>query len=136
MGYKLNQEGWTAIEKIAEQLSALAEGKSLVLKDNREAIDKLRYHVYAWLYETGKKPEFKVIRKAPESLEIKRKCVLCPTIVSDDTIEAFVTCNLLEIDDESEAQRRISSAVQSNELTGNEGVGAMSEWRRIQGRSR
>ena len=136
MGYKLNDESWEVATPIAEKLAILPEGESLVLRDSREAIDRLRYVIYAWFYETGNKSFYKVIRRSPESLEIRKKALMRPTLVIDDKVEAYVTCNLLEIEDEHEATRRIRESVQLDELTSDEGIRALSEWSRIQGRPR
>ena len=135
MGYKLNDESWEVAIPIAEKLGLLAEGESLVMKDTRPSIDRLRYVVYAWLYETGQKPFFKVIRRSPESLEIRKKAMMKPTFVLDDKIESYVTCNLLEIDDEHEVTRRIRESVQRDELTSDEGIRVLREWSRVQGRT-
>ena len=134
MGYKLTEESWEVAIPIAEKLALLQEGESLIMRDSRLAIDKLRYVVYAWLYETGNKSLYKVIRKNPESLEIKKKALMRPTFIIDDKIETYVTCNLLEIDDESEVTRRIRESIQRDELTSDEGIRVLREWHRVQGR--
>jgi hypothetical protein len=134
MGYKLNEAGWEVAIPIAEKLALLKEGESLILQDSRGAIDQLRNIIYSWLYEVGKKPEFKVIRKNHESLEIKRKYVVRPLVLSDDKIASYVSTNLLEIDDESEVTRRIRQSIQCSELTSDEGIRVLSEWHRVQGR--
>ena len=135
MGYKLNEAGWEVAIPIAEKLALLKEGESLILQDSRGAIDQLRNIIYSWLYEVNKKPEFKVIRKSHEALEIKRKYVVRPLMVSDDKIAHYVSTNLLEIDDESEVTRRIRQSIQCSELTSDEGIRVLSEWHRVQGRT-
>ena len=135
MGYKLNEVGWEIMLPIAEKLIKLEQGQSLVLKDSRAGVDQLRYVIYAWLYETGRKPEFKVIRRTHESIEVLRKHVLNPQIVANDRVDSFVTCNLLEVEDENEVTGRIRTAIQRDELTTDEGIRALSEWNRIQGRT-
>lgn len=136
MGYKLNEEGWKDVEEIAQSLACLPEGETLRIKDSREAIDRLRYIIYAWFYETGQKPNFKLMRRTPELIEIQRKAVIRPIIVADDTVDQFVSCQLLEIDDESQVTERIRSAIQSDSLTPDQGIRALQEWSRVQGRSK
>ena len=136
MGYKLNEEGWQQMEDIAQKLACLPEGESVVLKDTRGALDKWRYVIYAWLYETDQKIKFKLIRRSPESLEIRRKVDLHATISVDDRIESFVSCNLIEVEDESEATARIRAAIQRDEITSDQGVRSLQEWSRIQGRAK
>ena len=135
MGYKLNEEGWQAMEELAQKLSCLSDGESVILKDNRASIDRFRYVIYAWLYETGKKQEFKLIRRSPESLEIRKKAVLNPQISVEDKIQDFVSCHLIEVEDELEVTERIRKAVQSSAITADQGVNALREWHRIQGRA-
>lgn len=135
MGYRLNEEGWQAITPIAEKLAHVPEGESLILKDSADAIKRLRYFIYSWLYETQQKPSFRVIQRNPESLEIRKKAIVKPTLVVEDKVADFVACNLLEIEDEFEVTRRVREAVQSDKLTSDQGIRALSEWSRVQGRT-
>lgn len=135
MGYKLNEEGWQAMEEIAQRLSCLPDGESIIIKDSRQAIDRFRYIIYSWFYETGKKSEFKLIRRTPEQLEIRKKAIPKPTILIDSKMDDFISCNLIEVDNELEATERIRTAVQSSAITADQGLRALSEWRRIQGRT-
>ena len=133
MGYTLNEETWEIAAEIAKKVAILPEGDSLIIKDQPAAIKRLRYVVYAWLYETQQKPNFKVIQRTPSSLEIFKKVTLRPELKIEDKINAFIESHLLEIDDELEATRRIREAVQRDELTTDQGIRALSEWHRIQG---
>lgn len=133
MGYKLNEEGWKDIEEIAKSLACLPEGEVLRVKDTRGGIDRLRYIVYAWLYETNQKPNFRLMRRTPNILEIQRRVIVKPQILTEDKVDQFVSCQLLEIDDEHQVTERIRSAVQSDTLTTDEGIRALQEWSRIQG---
>ena len=134
MGYKLNEEGWTIIEPIAQKLACLQAGQSLHINDEPEAIKRLRYVIYAWLYETGQKPNFRIIQPAPSALQVLKRAVMKPQLTVEDKVQDFVECNLIEVDDESEAARRIREAVQSKSIDAEQAVRAMQEWSRIQGK--
>jgi hypothetical protein len=134
MSYKMKAEDWETITPIAQQLASLKPYASLTLKDESESLDRLRYIIYAWLYETGQKPHFKLIRKGKEQLEIMRKGSFAPELVITDKIGDFVRDNLIELEDEADVSRRIREAMSGNLLSIEEGTRALTEWQRAQGK--
>jgi len=134
MSYKMKAEDWDTIAPIATKLAELKPYSSMILKDEPENLDRLRYIIYAWLYETGQKPLYKLIRKGKEQLEIMRKGVFAPEIAVIDKIGDFVKEHLIELEDESDVSRRIREAISGNFLSIEEGTRALTEWQRAQGR--
>jgi hypothetical protein len=135
MSYRLNEQTWQEVEEIAKSLACLPPGESLFIKDTIPAIDRIRYLVYAWMHETEQKIKFRIMRKSPYKLEIMRKAVIAPTLSREDKVDDFVSCQLIEVDDELQAQQLVRSAVESGELTTDQGIAALSEWNRVQGRT-
>ena len=135
MGYKVKAEDWDIITPIAQRLSRITAGQSIVLKDEAQALDRLRHLLYAWMHETGLKPIYKVIRRSAEQLEVMRKYVPNPTIVVEDKVHDFVAAHLIELEDEDDVTRRIREAVLGNELTINEGTVALTEWQLAYGKA-
>jgi hypothetical protein len=130
----MKAEDWETITPIAQKLVVLKPYTSLILKDESESLDRLRYIIYAWLYETGQKPNFKLIRKGKEQLEIMRKGSFAPEIAVIDKVDDFVKEHLIELEDESDVSGRIREAVLGNELSMEEGIRALTEWQRAQGK--
>lgn len=131
MGYRVKAEDWEIVTPIAERLSALREYESMMLKDSPPAIDRLRHLLYSWLYESGQKSNYKLMRRGPEQIEILRKGTLRPEVSIVDKVAEFVRDNLVELEDESDVSGRIREAVQGNFLSLEEGARALTEWQRI-----
>ncbi len=134
MSYKMKAEDWDTVTPIAARLAELKPYASLTLKDEPENLDRIRYIIYAWLYETGQKKFFKLIRKGKEQLEIMRKGTLAPEIAVIDKVHDFVSECLIELEDENDVSGRIREAILGNKLSMEEGTRALTEWQRAQGK--
>lgn len=133
MSYKIKETDYEVIVPIAEKLCALADYESLILKDSKDNVDRLRYLLYAWLYESGQKKRFKVIRRSPEQLEVLRKGNLAPEYSVVDRVNEFVRDHLIELETEDDVAVRIREAISGSVLSLDEGTRALTEWQRAQG---
>lgn len=131
MGYRVKAEDWEIVTPIAERLSTLKEYETLILKDAPQAIDRLRHLLYSWLYESGQKSNFKLMRRGPEQIEILRKGAIKPQVQVVDKVSDFIRDHLVELEDESDVSQRIREAVSGNFLSLEEGTRALTEWQRI-----
>lgn len=131
MGYRVKAEDWEIVTPIAEKLSTLKEYETLLLKDSPQAIDRLRHLLYSWLYESGQKSNFKLMRRGPEQIEILRKGTIKPQVQIVDKVSDFIRDHLVELEDESDVSQRIREAVSGNVLSLEEGARALTEWQRI-----
>lgn len=127
---KLKPEQIEILGPILHRMNNLEPGESFKIKDHTFIIDEFRYLLYSHLYITETKHLFKLIRRGPTELEIKKKINRSPQIIEIEKDSAgveFVYVKLIEVDSQDEAEKLILDS----DLDMMEKSKALDEWRRI-----
>ncbi len=135
MGYprNLTQRQREIIAPVVVKLENISEGKMVIVQDTAEALEEVRYLVYAWLHENNIKSLFKITKPMPDKLVIYRKSIPRPKIetgTEDPRVMRFVTSTLINIEDEDEAIKLIKKRFEEPLAQAD----CLEEWRRIMGR--
>lgn len=133
---RLRLDQLEAIAPILEQLASLRPGQTLHVVENAEVLPRLRYLLYAYFASQGASNSFRLKVLSATEMILQFRSVPTPRVSVEglaglsDAVLNFVQTELLEVEDEFEARRRVGAAVETSLLDPTDIVPALAEWRR------
>lgn len=133
----LTFKGQLTLEDLPRRVEAMKPGDTLtVTKSTPTALNSIRNYFYVWLNHTGQKGLFKTIRQTATSFIIIKEdfnlALYASSIRKEPKIRghAFIKTHLLLVETFEKAQEIARAALDKGELTDEEFIFVLEEWKR------